>query len=101
MPEEGINYVQRSDLLSFEELLRLLSVLSKMGISKVRMTGGEPFLRKEFLYFLKQVSRIQGIDQIHITSNGTLLEKYLPDLWELGIHSINLSLDCLEGEKVS
>ncbi|MEM6800971.1 MAG: radical SAM protein, partial [Bacteroidota bacterium] len=69
MPAEGINYVPRADLLTYEEMLRLLENLAEMGISKVRITGGEPFLRKGLSEFLEKVREIPGIESIHITTN--------------------------------
>ena len=73
MPNEGIDFVKQKQLMSYEELLRGVSVLSKRGVSKVRITGGEPFLRKDILYFIKQLSETKGIDKIAVTTNGTRL----------------------------
>ncbi|MEL6195119.1 MAG: radical SAM protein, partial [Bacteroidota bacterium] len=72
MPAEGIQYIPRKELLTYEEMLRMLDIMSKMGIRKVRITGGEPFLRKDLIHFLEDVSQIEGIDSIHITTNGVL-----------------------------
>lgn len=99
MPEEGINYVPRQDLMTYEEMIRTVSAFAKQGISKIRITGGEPFLRKDLIYFLKQIHQIQGIKKINITSNGTLLMDKIDDLQRLGINSINLSLDSLDRQR--
>ena len=99
MPAEGIQYVPRKDLLSYEEMERLIRILAGMGISKVRITGGEPFLRKNLVDFLKVVSETPGIEQINITTNGVLTQKFIPYLKEIGIHSINLSLDTMDRER--
>jgi cyclic pyranopterin phosphate synthase len=99
MPEEGINYVPRKDLLSYEEMLRLSRILSQHGINKIRITGGEPFLRKDLIEFLRELSQINGISKIRITTNGILTLKYLDDLKNLGINTINLSLDTLDSER--
>ncbi len=99
MPEEGIRYVPKHDLLSYEEMLRIVSLLAAMGISKVRITGGEPFVRKDMLYFLKSLTQIRGIDAVHITTNGTLTAPLIPDLQAIGIRSVNLSLDTLDRER--
>jgi len=99
MPEEGIDYVPRKDLLSYEEMLRLVTVLSKIGITKLRITGGEPFLRKDMMQFLEAISAIPTLKEIHITTNGTLTERIIPDLKRLGIKSINLSLDSLDKDR--
>lgn len=96
MPAEGIDYVPRAELLTYEEMLRLLDILSKMGISKVRITGGEPFVRKGLPEFLEKVRDLPGIESIHITTNGVLTKAYIPLLKRLEINSINLSLDTLD-----
>jgi molybdenum cofactor biosynthesis protein A len=95
MPEEGISFVDKSSLLSFEEMLRLMRLLHEMGITKVRITGGEPFLRKDLMKFLRQLSSI-GFEKISITTNGTLLLRHLEELDQLGIRSINYSLDTVD-----
>ena len=99
MPAEGIDYLPKKQLLTYEEMERMLQVLAGLGISKVRITGGEPFLRKDLIYFLRQVKAIPGIEEIHITTNGVLTEPYIPDLVNLGIKSVNLSLDTLDKER--
>lgn len=96
MPEEGIKYVAQKELLSYEEMLRVIQVLVQLGINKVRITGGEPFVRKNMMEFLTQLSQIQGLNQINLTTNGTLTAPLIPRLKELGIRTINLSLDCLD-----
>jgi len=99
MPEEGIDYVAKEELLTYEEMLRLLRLLAKMGIIKLRITGGEPFVRKDMLEFLREVSGIEGIEQLHITTNGTLTADIVPELKKMGIKSVNLSLDTLDRER--
>jgi len=99
MPENGIRYVNRKDLLTFEEMHRMIRVLSKMGVSKLRITGGEPFLRKGIMDFLGGVSKLEGIEQIHITTNGTFTQEFIPQLEDMGVKSINLSLDSLDKQR--
>jgi len=99
MPEEGINFVEKKELLTFEELLRLITLLSEMGISKIRITGGEPFVRKGLLTFLEKLVQIPGIKEVPITTNGTVTRKFLDDLVKLGITSYNLSLDTLDRQR--
>ncbi|MEL6698740.1 MAG: GTP 3',8-cyclase MoaA [Bacteroidota bacterium] len=96
MPEEGIQYMKRKALLSFEEMERLLRILGSMGVSKVRITGGEPFLRKNLIQFLEKMVEIPGIEQWNLTTNGVLTEAYIPQLLSLGIQAVNLSLDTLD-----
>ena len=99
MPAEGIPYEPKAHLLSYEEITRLLGVLGTIGFKKVRFTGGEPFLRKDFMELLESTSRLGAFDSINITSNGTLLQKHIPRLKELGIHKINLSIDSLNKDR--
>jgi len=99
MPEEGIKYVDREDLMSYEEMLRLLRLLATMGINKVRFTGGEPFVRRNFMEFLEEVARIPGIDTLNLTTNGTLTMPYLDRLKAAGVSSINLSLDSVDPKR--
>lgn len=96
MPENGIKYVNRKDLLSFEEMERLLIIFSDLGISKLRITGGEPFVRKGIMEFLARASTIQKLEEIHITTNGTFTSDKVNQLESLGIKSVNLSLDSLD-----
>ena len=99
MPAEGIPYVPRKELLTYEEMLRMLEVLAEMGVSKVRITGGEPFVRRDLMGFLERMSQIEGIQKINITTNGVLTTSFVPALKDLGINSVNLSLDTLDRER--
>lgn len=96
MPQEGINFSSRNELLSFDELLVLSSVFCNLGVSKIRITGGEPFVRSGIIPFLRELSRINGLNEITITSNGTLTEKHVLELHQIGIRKINISLDSLD-----
>ena len=99
MPEEGINYLPRKELLSFEEMERIVRVLVPLGINKLRITGGEPFLRKGMMEFLERLSAIRGLEKLNITTNGTLTADLVPALKKMGINSVNLSLDSLDEER--
>ena len=99
MPEEGIKYVPRQELLSYEELERIVKLLAGLGISKVRLTGGEPFLRKGSMEFIDRLLNIPGVDKLNITTNGTLTAHLIKDLKKMGINSINLSLDSLDPQR--
>ncbi|MGI9544548.1 MAG: radical SAM protein, partial [Cyclobacteriaceae bacterium] len=77
MPAEGIQYLPKKELLSYEEMERMIRLLASMGISKVRITGGEPFIRKDLVKFLWNIHAIEGIEEVHITTNGILTGKYL------------------------
>ena len=99
MPEEGIHYLPKKDLLTFEEIQRVVSLLASMGISKVRLTGGEPFVRNDLMKMIRNLVAIPGVNELHITTNGLLTAPHIPELKSLGIKSINLSLDTLDRER--
>lgn len=89
------------DLLSYEEILRVAKAAVSMGISKVRLTGGEPLLRRNVMAFIRDLSAIPGLDDIRITTNGLLLEKYAEELYQMGLRKVNISLDSLRPERVA
>ncbi len=95
MPEEGIDWLDRKELLSYEEMLRICRLLVSMGIEKLRITGGEPFVRKDMMQLLSALSELEGLKEISLTTNGVLTAPYIPQLKDLGIKAVNLSLDTL------
>jgi len=99
MPAEGIDFLSKKDLLSFEEMLRICELLVKQGVRKIRITGGEPFIRKDLIYFLRDLVKIPQLEELHLTTNGTLSTDIVCQLKELGISSVNLSLDTLDRER--
>jgi cyclic pyranopterin phosphate synthase len=99
MPEEGINWLSRDELMSYEEMLRICKVLVKSGIEKIRITGGEPFARKGIMEFLTNLSNTIGLKELTITTNGVLTAPLVPELKKMGIKSVNLSLDTLDRNK--
>ena len=99
MPEQGLNWLERNELMSFEEMLRICSLLIHMGIRKIRITGGEPFVRKDIMKFLTSLSKLNDLEELTITTNGVLTAPIIPDLKKIGIRSVNLSLDTLDREK--
>jgi len=98
MPEGGVPHLHRESLLSWEENLRLCRIMIKKGVTKVRITGGEPFVRKGLVDFLEQLKVDHPKLNIGITTNAVLLEKYLERLKNVGITSLNISLDSLSPE---
>jgi len=98
MPAHGIEIVDRKELLTFKEMYRITRVLSELGVNKVRLTGGEPFVRKDFISFLEMLSFNDKLDEINITTNGALISNYIAKLEELKISTINLSIDSLSSE---
>ena len=96
MPSEGINFVKNDKLLSIEELKELSSILVGQGIDKIRITGGEPFVRKDLMVLLRHLNKLEGLKDISVTTNATLIGPYIDELKELGIKNINVSLDAID-----
>jgi cyclic pyranopterin phosphate synthase len=96
MPEEGIRYLPKKEVLTFEEIERLISILAGLGITKVRLTGGEPFVRNDLMQLIARITEIPGIQNLHLTTNGVLTAPHVPRLKKLGVSSVNLSLDTLD-----
>lgn len=99
MPEEGIHYLPKKELLTFEEIERLIRLMASLGISKIRLTGGEPFVRTDLMHLIRKIVSIDGIEHLHLTTNGILTSPHINELKELGIASMNLSLDTLDRER--
>jgi len=99
MPAQGIDIVGRKELLSYKEMYRITRVLSELGVDKVRLTGGEPFVRKDFVNFLESLSFNDKLDEINITTNGALISNHIDKLEALNINAINLSIDSLQKDK--
>jgi molybdenum cofactor biosynthesis protein A len=96
MPEDGLNWLSRSALMTYEEMLQSCSLLVKMGIEKIRITGGEPFVRKDIMKFLTSLSELQGLKELTLTTNGVLTAPHVAELKRIGVSSVNLSLDTLD-----
>lgn len=101
MPEEGIELMAHDDIISFEEIVSIAKKGVEDGISKIRLTGGEPLVRKGIVDLVKQLSQVKGIDDLSMTTNGILLDKYASDLSKAGLNRINISLDTMSAEKFS
>ena len=99
MPEEGINFLPHSEILTYEEILHLVRLSVQNGIRKVRLTGGEPLVRKGFINFLTSLCRIEALKEITLTTNGVLLKDLAADIKACGICRINISLDSLKAER--
>ncbi|GAB3950753.1 GTP 3',8-cyclase MoaA [Spirosoma harenae] len=99
MPEEGIKYLPKHQVLTYEEMERLVRVLARLGVQKVRITGGEPFVRAGLMGFLDKLSQIDGLTDLSLTTNGVLTAPHVADLAALGVRSVNLSLDTLDRER--
>ena len=99
MPEAGIPLISHQDVLSYEEILRIVRVFATEGISKVRLTGGEPLIRKGIVDFISRLSRIGEIKDLSLTTNGVLLKELASDLKHAGLKRINISLDSLRRDR--
>lgn len=99
MPENGIRYLPKKELLTFEEIERLVTLMGQMGISKIRLTGGEPFVRTDLMQLIRKIVEIEGIHDLHLTTNGILTARHVPELKRLGIASVNLSMDTLDRDR--
>lgn len=97
MPE-NMRFLPTKELLTDDEIMRLVEVSAALGIRKVRITGGEPFVRQGIMELLRRITETNGIDEVHITTNGVLTERYVPELERLGIASVNLSMDTFDAE---
>lgn len=95
MPAHGIDFVSRKDLLSYEEMLRLLHIFSGLGVKKLRITGGEPLVRRGLIDFLQEIKNQSIMDGFHLTTNATLTAKFIPELIKAGLSSVNISIDTL------
>lgn len=100
MPTHGIDIVPRKELLTYKEMYRIIRVLTELGVNKIRLTGGEPFVRKDFIGFLEMLSFNDLLEDINITTNGALIANHIETLEQLPkVKNINLSIDSLQREK--
>lgn len=99
MPEEGICKKEHDDMLSLEEIVKIVKAGAELGIDKVRITGGEPLVRKGIVEFIRQIAEIEGIKDIAMTTNGLLLSKYAKDLKAAGLNRVNISIDSLKPQR--
>ncbi len=101
MPEGGIDLLARKDILSFEEIAEVVKTGVRLGIKKVRLTGGEPLVRKDIAELVSMLGKIEGIEELTMTTNGILLSKYASDLKQAGLNRVNISLDSVSAEQYS
>ena len=99
MPEEGVILKGHKDILSLEEIAQVVSCAAELGIKKVRLTGGEPLVRKGFIGLVEEINAINGIEEISLTTNGILLAEYARKLKQAGLKRVNISLDTMDKEK--
>ena len=99
MPEGGIPFKPKNEIMTTEEILRIVTVVSELGVNKIRFTGGEPLLRRDIVKLIENTSMISGIDSVHMTTNGVLLNRFAKTLQRSGLSGINISIDTLNPEK--
>ena len=98
MPEEGVKSALHEDILRYDEIIRVCRIMAGLGISKVKLTGGEPLVRKDLPFLVRELKQISGIDKVTLTTNGILLAENMEDLYQGGIDGINISLDTMNPE---
>src|SRR5580698_2504874 len=99
MPETDVKFERREQLLSFEEIERFVSIAARLGVRKVRLTGGEPLLRKNVSTLVRKLAAIEGIEDLALTTNGVLLAQQAEELYDAGLRRINVHLDTLDRER--
>ena len=99
MPADNVEFMERSNLLSFEEIQRVAQIVSRMGINRLRLTGGEPLMRKNLPVLIKMLNEVDGIDDIAMTTNAYFLKDQAQSLKDAGLKRLNVSLDALDPEK--
>src|SRR5579875_113566 len=99
MPAEGLPWLERGEVLRFEEIERLVALLASMGVSDVRLTGGEPLVRRDFPRLAAMLARIPGVHDLSLTTNGYLLARDAAALVAAGVRRFNVSLDSLQRDR--
>jgi cyclic pyranopterin phosphate synthase len=99
MPAEGLPWLERDEILTFEEITRLVGLFTAMGVHDVRLTGGEPLVRRDFPRLARMLADIEQVDDLSVTTNGYLLERDAEALVRAGINRFNVSIDSLQGDR--
>ena len=99
MPPEGVPQMPHSEILSYEEIRTVVRAAAELGIDRIRLTGGEPLVRAELPKLIRMLSQIEGIKELSLTTNGTVLKKYALELKQAGLSRVNISLDTLKPDK--
>lgn len=99
MPAEGVEWIPHAGILRFEEITEVVKVAVRLGINKIRLTGGEPLVRKGIQELVRMIAAVEGVKDLAVTTNGILLEKYAAELAAAGLHRVNVSLDTLDPQK--
>ena len=99
MPPEGVPQMPHGEVLSYEEIRTIVQAAAQLGVNKVRLTGGEPLVRAELPKLVGMLSQIEGIEELSLTTNGTILKKHVLELKQAGLSRVNVSLDTLKADK--
>ncbi len=99
VPPEGVRWLAEEEILSDEEILRVLSVLGRLGVSRVRLTGGEPLMRPGLIELIRRIRALNVLEDLSLTTNGSLLAKYADQLKQAGVNRVNISLDTVEPQR--
>lgn len=99
MPADNVEFMPRDKLLTFEEITRVVQIVSSLGINRLRLTGGEPIMRKDLPVLIRMLAQVQGIDDVAMTTNAFFLKDHAEALKEAGLKRLNISLDALDPEK--
>jgi len=99
MPPEGVPQMSHSEVLSYEEIRIVVRAAAELGVNRLRLTGGEPLVRAELPKLVRMISRIEGIEEVSLTTNGTLLDRYALELKQAGLSRVNVSLDTLKPDR--
>ena len=101
MPDKGVKLFEHKDILRYEEIVRVVSIAASLGVRKIRITGGEPLIRRNLSFLIASIKTTHAIEDISLTTNGVLLEKYAGELADAGLNRVNISLDTLRPDRYS
>jgi GTP 3',8-cyclase len=99
MPESGLSWLKRAELLTYEEIIAIVGAAARVGVRSIRITGGEPLVRRDLHRLIAGINAIEGIEDIALSTNAVLLEEHLPALLEAGLRRVNVSLDTLREDR--
>jgi len=99
MPEEGLDWIPRPDMLSYEEIADIVAQMADVGLERVRITGGEPLIRRHLARLVEMIASVPGIDDISLSTNAILLPRHAVDLRNAGVGRLNISLDTLRRDR--
>ena len=99
MPSDGVDFISHNEILTYDEIIRLIKIATKLGITNIKITGGEPLVRKDVMGLIKNIKNIDKIKSVTMTTNGTLIKEHIDEIVDSKVDTINVSLDTLDKEK--